>query len=134
MARTRPRKYIALNREDDAWVPGKLDGRKARQTHRQRLCFAKRPRGSRRAWHLVLVPLPTNSAVVAVLDCFEKCEFFCRTVYGAFFPCGIGQGSKYLRFFSRFSSADLLDEGHRQTWTVLSCEKSKDANERTLFC
>lgn len=31
MARTRPRKYIALNREDDAWVPGKLDGRKARQ-------------------------------------------------------------------------------------------------------
>lgn len=31
MARTRPRKYIALNREDDAWVPGKLDGRKARR-------------------------------------------------------------------------------------------------------
>lgn len=28
MARTRPRKYIALNREDDAWVAGKLDGRK----------------------------------------------------------------------------------------------------------
>ncbi|CAM9227337.1 unnamed protein product, partial [Laminaria digitata] len=28
MARARPRKYIALNREDDAWVPGKLDGRK----------------------------------------------------------------------------------------------------------
>eukprot|EP00752_Nemacystus_decipiens_P002143 g2042.t1 len=28
MARKRPRKYIALNREDDAWVPGKLDGRK----------------------------------------------------------------------------------------------------------
>lgn len=30
MARARPRKYIALNREDDAWVPGKLDGRKVR--------------------------------------------------------------------------------------------------------
>ncbi|CAM9276018.1 unnamed protein product [Ectocarpus sp. 12 AP-2014] len=30
-ARARPRKYIALNREDDAWVEGKLDGRKARK-------------------------------------------------------------------------------------------------------
>ena len=30
MARARARKYIALNREDDAWVPGKLDGRKVR--------------------------------------------------------------------------------------------------------
>lgn len=29
--RARPRKYIALNREDDAWVEGKLDGRKARK-------------------------------------------------------------------------------------------------------
>ncbi|CAN0081825.1 unnamed protein product [Scytosiphon promiscuus] len=28
MARKRPRKYIALNREDDAWVPGKLEERK----------------------------------------------------------------------------------------------------------
>lgn len=36
ISRTRPRKYIALNREDDAWVPGKLDGRKA--SHRRRIC------------------------------------------------------------------------------------------------
>ncbi|CAM9440186.1 unnamed protein product [Ectocarpus sp. 6 AP-2014] len=36
-ARARPIKYIALNREDDAWVEGKLDGRKARKIPTQTL-------------------------------------------------------------------------------------------------